>query len=307
MRSAFLRLVSLSGSSTFSIAVSTGIRLNCWKMNPTCSLRQWAIARSLNSRRLCAQHVDLSAGRAIHGGDQMQQRRFARTRRAHQRDELALADLQAHVLQRDHVELVAHVFLGQVAGFNDDFAHEVDAFWRTLSPSFRSAGGLRIKIFAAHQSFFHTDALRTGGARLHRSVAAPCRRAETKTAPSRRRTWEYNHDRLRRRALSDLPVSPRTAKATLAFISGRRYWSGLQIFTFTCTVAFWRLASGEISLMKPSYLRSGKRVRGDGAVLLRHAAWRSRSARYPARLPDRSGRRARPRSLWRRDRRRSWW
>ena len=33
---------------------------------------------------------------------------------------------------------------------------------------------------------------------------------------------------------------------------------GLPTFTFTCTVAFWRLASGEISLMKPSYLRSGK-------------------------------------------------
>ena len=33
--------------------------------------------------------------------------------------------------------------------------------------------------------------------------------------------------------------------------------SGWLIFTLICTVAFWRLASGEISLMKPSYLRSG--------------------------------------------------
>src|ERR1017187_3151159 len=47
--SALLRLVSLSGSSTFSSAVSTGIRLNCWKMKPMCSLRQWAISRSLIS------------------------------------------------------------------------------------------------------------------------------------------------------------------------------------------------------------------------------------------------------------------
>ena len=47
-------------------------------------------------------------------------------------------------------------------------------------------------------------------------------------------------------------------KATLAFISGRRYSSGFAIFTLTCTVAFCRFASGEISLMKPSYLRSGK-------------------------------------------------
>jgi hypothetical protein len=45
--------------------------------------------------------------------------------------------------------------------------------------------------------------------------------------------------------------------ATLAFISGRRKSSGLLTFTLICTVAFWRLASGEISLMKPSYLRSG--------------------------------------------------
>ena len=31
--------------------------------------------------------------------------------------------------------------------------------------------------------------------------------------------------------------------------NGRRCWSGFSTFTLICTVAFWRLASGEISLM----------------------------------------------------------
>jgi hypothetical protein len=41
------------------------------------------------------------------------------------------------------------------------------------------------------------------------------------------------------------PVSARNF--TVAFISGRRYSSGFKICTLTCTVAFCRLASGEIS------------------------------------------------------------
>src|SRR5262249_59664070 len=60
-------------------------------------------------------------------------------------------------------------------------------------------------------------------------------------------------------------------KATLAFISGRRYESGLTTLTLICTVAFWRLASGEISLMKPSYLRSGK---ASVVTVPRWLAWR---------------------------------
>ena len=46
-----------------------------------------------------------------------------------------------HVLERDHVKLVADVFLGQLPCLDDYVAHGLYAFTRTLCPSFNSAGG----------------------------------------------------------------------------------------------------------------------------------------------------------------------
>ena len=79
----------------------------------------------------------------------------------------------------------------------------------------------------------------------------------TNTAPSRTAEPGTTHDWAAAARARGVGFSS-ARNATLAFISGRRYSSGFATFTFTCTVAFWRLASGEISLMKPSYLRSGK-------------------------------------------------
>ena len=65
-RAALFRLVSLSGSSTFSSAVSTGIKLNCWNTNPMCSLRQRAMARSLRRRRSSpSTRISPSLGRSM--------------------------------------------------------------------------------------------------------------------------------------------------------------------------------------------------------------------------------------------------
>ena len=111
MRSCLLSLVSFSGSSTFSSAVSTGIRLNDWKMKPMCSLRQRAIWRSLERAEIFAEHRDRAAGGPVHRGDQVQQGRFAGARRSHQRDELALVDLDVALFERDDLELVAHELL----------------------------------------------------------------------------------------------------------------------------------------------------------------------------------------------------
>src|ERR1035441_5102989 len=215
--------------------------------------------------QVVAEHADVPAGGTIHGGDQVQQRRFTRSRRPHQGYEFAFVDPEAHVLQRDHVELVAHVLFGQVAGFNDDFAHNVAVFWRTASPFFKPGGGLVIK------SSPPTSPCST---RTPRVLVAPVftarRRAlpssSTKTEPSRRApagTITTGLAAAASGAPADLSARfpanlSSEANATLAFISGRRYASGWLIFTLICTVAFWRLASGEISLMKPSYLRSGK-------------------------------------------------
>src|ERR1700733_8941210 len=73
----------------------------------------------------------------------MQQRGLAGARRTHQRDEFARVDFDARVLQRDHVKLVAHVLLGQIASLDNDVAHDPLTF--TRSPSFKSSGGLKIK------------------------------------------------------------------------------------------------------------------------------------------------------------------
>src|SRR5580704_6698355 len=62
--------------------------------------------------------------------------------------------LESDVLQRNHVELVAHILFGQIVRFNDCFTHArvtharcsfPHAFWRTLSPSFKPTGGFTIK------------------------------------------------------------------------------------------------------------------------------------------------------------------
>ena len=49
--------------------------------------------------QVVAQHADLAAGGAVHGGDQVQQRGLAGARRPHQRHELALVDLDVDVLR----------------------------------------------------------------------------------------------------------------------------------------------------------------------------------------------------------------
>src|ERR1017187_4275962 len=212
--------------------------------------------------QIVAEHADVPAGGAIHGGDQVQQRRFPRSRRPHQRHEFAFVDLKAHVLQRDHVELVAPVLLGQVAGFNDDFAHNVAAFWRTASPFFKPGGGLVIKSSPpTSPCSTRTPWVLVAPVFTARRRALPS--SSTNTEPSRRAPAGTITTGLAAAAPgappARFPATPSSeANATLAFISGRRYASGWLIFTLICTVAFWRLESGEISLMKPSYLRSGK-------------------------------------------------
>src|ERR1019366_2524718 len=212
--------------------------------------------------QVVAEHADVPAGGAIHGGDQVQQRRLTRSRRPHQGHEFAFVDPEAHVLQRGHMELVAHVLLGQVAGFNDDFAHNVAAFWRTASPFFKPGGGLVIRSSPpTSPCSTRTPWVLVAPVFTARRRALPS--SSTKTEPSRSAPAGTITTGLAAAAsgarVADFSANfSSAANATLAFISGRRYSSGWLIFTLICTVAFWRLASGEISLMKPSYLRSGK-------------------------------------------------
>ena len=77
--------VSRSGSSTFSTAVSTGIRLYDWKMKPMrarAPLRELALAQPVEA---LARDLDRARGRPVEAGDQVEQRRLAGAGRAHQR------------------------------------------------------------------------------------------------------------------------------------------------------------------------------------------------------------------------------
>src|ERR1017187_858985 len=203
-----------------------------------------------------AQDADLTAGGPVHGGDQVQQRGLAGAGWAHQRHELAFRNFQVHILQGDHVELVADKFLGQLSRLNDGFAHRVHALVRTLSPSFRPAGGVTMR---------SSPPLRPSSMRIPWPLVAPVFTARRTALPSNNTKTAPSFTAEAGTITTGLAAAPLSAlgffsarNATLAFISGRKWLSGFCTFTLICTVAFCRLASGEISLMKPSCLRSGK-------------------------------------------------
>src|SRR4051812_17410487 len=154
-------------------------------------------------------------------------------------------DLQGDLVQREDVKLIADKFLGQLIGGDDGFTH-VQTFWRTLSPSFKPAGGLTmISSPPIKPCSTRTVAPLTAPVLTTRRTALPS--SSTNTAPSL-----MAEDGTIRTGLDAAPVTAGFSsemKATLAFISGRRYSSGFTILTLIWTVAFWRLASGEISLM----------------------------------------------------------
>src|SRR4030095_1989059 len=66
---------------------------------------------------------NLAVSGAVHGGDQVQQRGFARAGRPHQRDELAAMNGQVDFFQRDEVKIIADEFLGKLLGFDHCFGH----------------------------------------------------------------------------------------------------------------------------------------------------------------------------------------
>src|ERR1039458_5354980 len=134
-----------------------------------------------------------------------------------------------------------------------DLAH---AFRRTFSPSLRPAGGLAIRSSPPiRPCSIRTPPLEAAPTFTGRRTALPS--SSTKTALSR--TAAAGTITTGLAALLEAASGLASERnATLAFISGRRNSSGLDTLTLIWTVAFCRLASGEISLMKPSYLRSGK-------------------------------------------------
>ncbi len=217
-----LEVGQLERQLTFSSAVSTGIRLNCWKMKPTCSLRQCAISRSLSVPQIMAEHANLSGGGSVHGRHQVQQRRFAGTRGSHQARRIHLWPCRKLTSFKASTWNSSRMYsLVRLLGFDDDLAHRFQPFRRTASPSFSPAGGFTIRSSPPMSPCSMRTPCAADRAGLyraldrlvveqheHRAIFYGCRR---RRAP---RAWPEVRRR-GRRAWSE-------TNATLAFISGRR-------------------------------------------------------------------------------------
>ena len=84
----------------FSSAVSIGSRLKNWKMKPMClppDLRDVLVAQLSEPG---AGDRDVAVGRAVERRQDVHQRRLAGARRAHDRRQLALLDVQRDAAQR---------------------------------------------------------------------------------------------------------------------------------------------------------------------------------------------------------------
>ena len=105
------------------------------------------------AKNVLAQHQQLAGGRAVDGGDHIQQRGLARTGRPHQGHEFAAADLDGDVVERLDLESVALEDLADVAGLhhfgldcgmrNGSCAHDCPLIL-ILSPSFKFCGAVVI-------------------------------------------------------------------------------------------------------------------------------------------------------------------
>ena len=114
---------SSSGSSTFSVAVKTGIRLNAWKMKPIVSAR-WRVRFASESSwiewpstRTRPPSISSRPGEAV------EQRRLARSRRPHDREELAGGNGQVEPLERADVGAPGAVDLADGLGDQDRLGH----------------------------------------------------------------------------------------------------------------------------------------------------------------------------------------
>ena len=114
-----LRPAIVSGSRMFSSAVSIGSRLNDWKMKPTLSRRSCVSCFSLSARDVDAVDRDAAGGRLVEPGEDVHQRRLARARGAHDRGELAAAQVDVGAAQRVDGGVALAVALGDAARGDD--------------------------------------------------------------------------------------------------------------------------------------------------------------------------------------------
>src|SRR5215471_5489586 len=199
--------------------------------------------------QIFAEHTDFAVGCPVHRCDQMKQRGFPGAGRPHQCHELAFLDFNIRVLQGENMKLIPYVFFSQFPRLYNWVSHD-ELFGLTASPSFKSAGGLRINVSPPIRPFSTRTPEADGGPVFTARFTALSPHTGT-TEPLRSADWGMTM----MGCSGSLEAAFGFGSArnpTVAFISGRRNASGLSTLTFTWTVAFCRFASGETSSITPS-------------------------------------------------------
>jgi hypothetical protein len=86
------------------------------------------------ARHFLARQTIGARRRAIETAEQMHERGLAGAGRPHERDKFAARDGDVDVFEREHVEFVANIFLGELMRFDNGFSHEpAIPVWAALS------------------------------------------------------------------------------------------------------------------------------------------------------------------------------
>ena len=127
--------------------------------------------------------------------------------------------------------------------------------WANSLPVFQIRGRIRDDVFAADQAVGNLNSLRCGSSHLYGSSNALPSTHHEYAVVAHRGSGDSDDAASTSDWLSGLVFRNKTRRSRSFPAADNRPDS--ITFTFTWTVAFWRLASGEISRMTPSYLRSG--------------------------------------------------
>ena len=107
------------GRATFSATLSSGMRLKNWKTKPVLSRRRQRAPLIVEGRDADAVDDDLARRRKVEAAQQVEHRRLAGARAAHDGDELAALDREGDAPQRLDLALAQRVALDEVVGLED--------------------------------------------------------------------------------------------------------------------------------------------------------------------------------------------
>src|SRR5579863_8759705 len=195
--------------------------------------------RIAEAEHVLTQHQQFSRSGPVDCRNHIQQRRLTGTRRPHQSQELSAADLDGNVVKRLNLERVAFEDFADVAGLdhlglhcgmgNGSCAHDCPLIL-IFSPSFTSGGAEEITSSPPLRPCTSAPPLRCASILTSRTSALPSKARKTNFLPSRSWIALVGTNTPCGCVLACLFSSARNF--TVAFISGRKWASGLRICTF---------------------------------------------------------------------------